>query len=99
LFDNIGSITSTTNITNTLVANGRKISVYTVENYISSLTDAFLFHRVGRYDIKGKKYLKTLDKYYVNDLGLRYFLLGKKQGGLRSYIRKLCVLRIDKKRL
>jgi hypothetical protein len=59
---------------------GRKISVHTVENYISALTDSFILYRTGRFDIKGKQYLKTGNKYYLVDPGLRYFLLGSQTG-------------------
>ena len=58
---------------------GRKITVHTVENYLEALTESFIFYRVGRYDIKGKQYLKTGDKYYAADIGLRYSILGNKK--------------------
>jgi predicted AAA+ superfamily ATPase len=79
LFDNIGNISSTKKIADTMTSAGRKISVHTVENYIEALTDCFIFYRIGRYDIKGKQYLKTGDKYYAADLGLRYAMLGNKK--------------------
>ncbi|MDR1902610.1 MAG: ATP-binding protein [Treponema sp.] len=78
LFDNIGNISSTKKITDTLVSMGRKISVHTVEQYLSALTDSFILYRMKRFDVKGKMHLKTGDKYYLADLGLRYFLLGSK---------------------
>ncbi len=76
LFDNIGNVCSVKKIADTLTSAGRKISNHTVENYLSGITDSLLMYRVGRYDIKGKKYLKLLDKYYLSDIGLRYYLLG-----------------------
>lgn len=79
LFDNIGNLCSTKKIADTMTSSGRKISVPTVENYITSLTDSFIFYKIGRYDIKGKQYLKTGDKYYATDIGLRYALLGTKK--------------------
>ena len=80
LLDNIGNITSTNKIADTMTSNGRNISVHTVESYIDALLEAFIFYRVSRYDTKGKQYLKTGDKYYVVDPGIRYILLGRKQG-------------------
>jgi len=80
MLDNIGNITSTKKIADTMISNGRNISVHTVENYIESLLESFTFYKASRYDIKGKQYLKTGDKYYVTDPGLRYILLGRKQG-------------------
>jgi predicted AAA+ superfamily ATPase len=76
MFDNIGCETSTKKIADSMTSAGRKISVHTVESYISALTDSFILYRAGRYDIKGKQYLKTGHKYYLVDPGLRYFLLG-----------------------
>jgi len=79
MFDNIGNTCSTKSIADTMTSAGRKISVHTVESYISALTDSFIFYNVGRYDIKGKQHLKTGDKYYAADIGLRYALLGAKK--------------------
>lgn len=76
IFDNIGQLVSTNKIANTLVSNNRKCSVNTVESYLNSLINSYIIYKVSRYDIKGKEYLKTGDKYYVCDLGLRNYLLG-----------------------
>jgi predicted AAA+ superfamily ATPase len=76
LFDNIGNLSSTKKIADSMVSAGRKISVHTVETYLTALTDSYILYRAGRYDVKGKQYLKTGDKYYLADLGLRYYLLG-----------------------
>lgn len=79
LFDNIGNLCSTKKIADTMTSAGRKITVHTVENYLESLTESFVFYKVGRYDVKGKQYLKTGDKYYAADIGLRYSVLGSKK--------------------
>lgn len=76
LFDNIGNMCSAKKIADAMTSAGRKISAPTVENYLEGLTDSLLMYRVGRFDIKGKEYLKTQDKYYLADVGLRYYLLG-----------------------
>lgn len=76
IFDNIGQLVSTNKIANTLNSNNRKCSVNTVENYLSALIDSYIIYKISRYDIKGKDYLKTGNKYYVCDLGLRNYLLG-----------------------
>jgi len=76
MFDNVGNLCSTKSIADTMTSNGRKISVHTVEDYLSALAECFVLYQVGRYDIKGKQYLKTGDKYYIADVGLRYALLG-----------------------
>lgn len=77
LFDNIGNKLSSKKIADTLTSNGRKIDSKTVEKYISSLMESFVIYQANRYNIKGKEYLKTLEKYYVVDIGLRYALLGQ----------------------
>lgn len=56
---------------------GRKIDVKTIEKYISGLMESFIIYQAKRYNIKGKQYLKTFEKYYIVDIGLRYMLLGK----------------------
>lgn len=81
MLDNIGNLYSTNKIADTMTSNGRKISVHTVESYLTALTESFILYKATRYDVKGKQYLKTGDKYYVADLGLRYFLLGRKEQG------------------
>ena len=81
MLDNIGNLYSTNKIADTMTSNGRKISVHTVESYLTALTESFILYKANRYDVKGKQYLKTGNKYYVADLGLRYFLLGRKEQG------------------
>ncbi len=80
MFDNIGNICSSTSISNTMTSNGRKISVPTVEKYLDALVESFVLYKAPRYDIKGKNYLTSGAKYYVSDVGLRYYLLGSTKG-------------------
>lgn len=77
IFDNIGNLVSTKKISDTLKSQGRSNSVNTIENYLSCLLDSYIIYKISRYDIRGRKYLKTGDKYYVCDLGLRNYLLGE----------------------
>lgn len=79
MFDNIGNMCSSNKISNMLASSGKRISVPTVEIYLNALVDAFILYRVDRYDIKGKQYLVTGHKYYLSDIGLRYYLLGNKK--------------------
>ena len=76
MVDNIGNLCNPKKIADAMTSKGRKISNHTVENYLEGLTDSLLMHRVGRYDVKGKDYLQSQDKYYLADVGLRYYLLG-----------------------
>ena len=76
MMDNISNITSARNITDTLNADGLKITNKTVGTYMGYLCDAFAFYKVRRYDIRGKKYLKSGEKYYLADHAFKYALLG-----------------------
>ncbi len=80
LCSNIGSRVSAKKISDTLKSNGYKtVTADTVSNYLSYLCESFLFYKVYRYDIKGKEYLKTLNKYYISDMGLRNAHLNYRQ--------------------
>ena len=76
LMDNISNLTSANNITKVLNANNISITDKTINNYIDYLCNAFAFYKVQRFDIKGKKYLSTQNKYYLADHSFRYALLG-----------------------
>ena len=80
LSSSIGSLTNPNKITNTLNSKGQKgIDYKTVKNYLDYITDAYLFGKVDRYDVKGKKYFETISKYYATDLGLRNARLNFRQ--------------------
>ncbi|MGO5362332.1 ATP-binding protein [Collinsella bouchesdurhonensis] len=76
MMDNVFNITSARNITDALNADGLKITNKTVGTYMGYLCDAFAFYKVRRYDIRGKKYLKSGEKYYLADHAFKYALLG-----------------------
>jgi len=73
---NIGNFISTKKIADYLTSNGRKVNSETIDNYLKMLENAFIIYRVKRYDIKGKLYLKTLEKFYVVDTGLKNQIIG-----------------------
>lgn len=80
LCSNIGSYVSANKIADTLKSNGYgKVTHDTIGNYLDYVCDAYLFYRAQRYDIKGKQYLKTLNKYYICDLGIRNSKLNYRQ--------------------
>ncbi|MEA1976230.1 MAG: ATP-binding protein [Bacillota bacterium] len=97
MFNNIGNITSTKRISDMMKSDGRKISVNTVESYLKGLIESFILYRVNRYDIKGKQYLKTLEKYYVVDIGLRYFLLGNKNADFGHILENIIYLELKRR--
>lgn len=76
--DNIANLSSARSITNTLSGIKEKVNHITVSSYIQYLCNAFAFYKIRRYDIKGKKYLSSNDKYYLSDHTFRYAKLGTK---------------------
>ena len=86
MMDNISNITSVRNITNSLNKFDNTLNHKTIGSYIQYLCDAFLFYKVKRYDIQGKRYLESLDKYYLVDQTFKYAKLGIKNMNYgRSY--------------
>ena len=76
--DNIGNLASANSIANALSTSQKKVGDKTVGSYIKALCEAFLFYRINRYDIRGKKYLSSNEKYYLCDTSFKYAVLGKK---------------------
>lgn len=78
MIDNIGNQTSSRSITKTLNSDKQKIDHKTVGKYMKYLCNAYLFYKIKRYDIQGKKYLKSNNKYYLSDHSFKYAVLGTK---------------------
>ena len=78
LMDNISNLTSTRSIASNLTSNDNRVNHKTISKYIDYLCNAFMFYKVRRYDIQGKKYLSTQDKYYLSDHSFKYAKLGTK---------------------
>ena len=80
LASSVGSIVSARKILNSYVSNGNKqISLNTILSYLAYIQDAFLIENVERYDVKGRKYIKSLSKYYFADVGLRNAVINFRQ--------------------
>lgn len=83
---NIGSQVSPSSISKALKADNQTVHHSTVENFIAYLVESFVFYCVHRFDIKGKKQLATLEKYYLVDVGLLNVLLGRERDANRGHI-------------
>lgn len=94
VFDNIGNSCSSTSIANTMTSKGRKISVPTVESYLKALQESFILYKATRYDVKGKDRLENGAKYYVADIGLRYFLLGSSKSDIGHILENIVYLEL-----
>jgi predicted AAA+ superfamily ATPase len=94
LFDNVGNIVSANKIADSLTSYGRKTTSVTVENYIEALIEAFVLYKADRYDVKGKQYLKSLEKYYLVDTGLRHMLLGNKNTDIGHILENIVYLEL-----
>lgn len=78
LMDNISNLTSARSIKNAFSSAQEKVNHVTISSYLQYLCNAFAFYKIRRYDIKGKKYLSSNDKYYLSDHTFRYAKLGTK---------------------
>ena len=78
LMDNIGNLTSPNKVSTILNSKNVPTNHVSAGRYIRYLCNAFVFYDVKRYDIKGKKYLETSDKFYICDTGMRYAVLGSR---------------------
>ena len=94
LTSNVGNFVSANKIANTLTSGGRPTSASTVDAYLEALCDSFLFYKVYRYDIKGKMHLKTENKYYICDTGLRNMMLGTSNKDIGYQIENIVFLEL-----
>lgn len=94
LSSNIGNITSVRNIANTFISANSKVNDKTIGSYIDYLLRAFAFYKVRRYDIKGKRYLSSEDKYYLCDHSFKYARLGTKNMDLGHSLENIVAIEL-----
>lgn len=97
LADNIGNLSVIKRISDTMTSLGRKISSHTVENYVTALLDSYIFYSVPRYDAKGKQLLKTGQKLYLADIGLRRVICGSKGGDMGHILENIVYLELSRR--
>lgn len=76
MMDNVSNISSPNNISENLIKNGISTNHVTISTYLELLRKAFVLYKIDRYDIRGKKYLQSLNKFYLADTSLRFSVLG-----------------------
>ena len=94
LFDNIGNIVSVKKIADSLTSYGRSATAATVGGYVEALMEAFVLYKAERYDVRGKQILKSLEKYYLVDLGFRQVLFGENRSNLGFALENIVYLEL-----
>ena len=92
--DNVGNTVSVKKIADTLSSDGRKTTAITIDSYANALKEAFLIYEARRYDIKGKQHLRSLEKYYLVDLGLRSLLIGERSRDMGHILENVVYLEL-----
>jgi predicted AAA+ superfamily ATPase len=97
MIDSIGSLFSINKVVNYLKSSGYKCNAETIGNYVGYMKEAFFIHEVDRFDIKGKKILISEKKYYLNDLGFKYFLFSSFDFAVGKYLENAVYLDLKRK--
>ena len=93
-FDNVGQTFSANTLSKYIKSQGRKMDVETVYSYLKKLEKAYILHRCSRYDIKGKEYLKTQEKFYLADPGMRHAVLGYDPNSVSALMENIIFLEL-----
>jgi predicted AAA+ superfamily ATPase len=96
IMDNIGQIFSAKKIADYLKSQGRKASIESVYSYISALENAMIIYPAKRYDIKGKKIMDRMEKYFLADLGIRYSMLGNRRDDISQLLENIVFLELKR---
>lgn len=94
IMDNIGQIFSAKKIADYLKNQGRKASIESIYTYIRALESAMILYSAKRYDVKGKKILDRMEKYFLVDLGIRYSVLGYRQNDIAQLLENVVFIQL-----
>ncbi len=94
---NIGNRTSATTIANTMTSNHKKIDPKTVDRYIRGITDSLLMYEARRYDIRGKEFLRTKNKYYAADVAMRNMLVKGSSSDIGHILENIVYLELKRR--
>ena len=96
IMDNVGQIFSAKKIADYLRNQGRKVGIESVYSYIHALESAMILYPAKRYDVKGKKILDRMEKYFIADLGIRYSILGYRQDDISQLLENVVFLELKR---
>ena len=97
MLDNISNVTSSRNIASTLSLSKESITYRTVSTYMNYLCSAFAFYKFRRYDVRGKKYLSSGEKYYLCDHAFKYAKLGIKNLDLGRTLENIIAMELRRR--
>lgn len=97
VFDNVGNTFSAKSVADYFKSQNRRIDLNTVYNYLNALEAAFIIYRIPRYDLKGKKILKTNEKYFVGDQSLLYAVMGFKDRLISGVLENIVMLELKRR--
>jgi len=97
IFQNVGNIFTAKKVSDYLKSQKLRVSIDTVQNYISYLISTFAVFKVPRFDVKGKRLLELHEKYYMGDVALRHALLGYREGDISGVLENLVFLELKRR--
>ena len=97
IFQNVGNIFTAKKVSDYLKSQKLRVSIDTVQNYISYLISTFAVFKVPRFDVKGKRLLELHEKYYLGDVALRHALLGYREGDISGVLENLVYLELKRR--
>ncbi|MBW2609603.1 MAG: ATP-binding protein [Deltaproteobacteria bacterium] len=97
IFQNVGNIFTAKKVSDYLKSQKLRVSIDTVQNYISYLISTFAVFKVPRFDVKGKRILELHEKYYLGDVSLRHALLGYREGDISGVLENLVFLELKRR--